>query len=186
MRDFNQTALDAQLAAMATNLDPEQAAQFQQRVKERAAAGGIDLTTSNVDGAAILLNEVSQGKFRLPGLPGGEAVSGLIESLSLPNVSLGAIGDLAGKGASGLVDGAGWLFGNAMELLGKSGEVVSSAGNVAGSVVDLAGSAGSAIGGVAGGAGDVLGGAGELLGGAADVAGVIIGALGDVLGGLDF
>ncbi|HRA47666.1 MAG TPA: hypothetical protein PK819_06335, partial [Thermomicrobiales bacterium] len=78
MRDFNQAALDEQLAAMASNLDPEQVAQFQQRVKERALQSDVTLTADGIDGAAELLGVAARGGFQLPGMPSSERLSGLL------------------------------------------------------------------------------------------------------------
>jgi len=179
MRDFNQAALDEQLAAMASNLDPEQVAQFQQRVKERALQSDVTLTADGINGAAELLGVAARGGFQLPGMPSTERLSGLLDHLNLPDVPLGGLGDLAGSLLGTARDGIGGVLGGAMHLLGKSGDVVAGAGSVASGAIDLAGSAGGTL-------ADVAGNAGEVLSGAGDVAGVILGALGDVLGGLDF
>ena len=184
MQNFNQATLDAHLQAIASELTPEQQEQFTQRVKDRALESDVLLTPDTVDGAATLLSIASNDGVKLPGFPSSERLSGLLNHLSLPEVSLGGFGDLAGSAFGSLQDGAGWLFGNALGLIGKSGDLVSGVGSAASGAADLAGSAGGVLGDVAGSAGDVLGGAGDLLSASGDVAEVILGALGDVLGGL--
>jgi hypothetical protein len=190
VQDFNQATLDQHLQALSQDLSPEQQEQFTRRVKERALQSDVTLTPDAIDGAAGLLSLAAQDDVDLPGLPENGRISGLLGHLTLPDVSLGGVGDLASSVFGTAKDGLGGLLGGAINLIGKSGDVVSSAGSAASGAIDLAGSAGSAIGdvagGVAGSAGDIVGSSGEILGAAGDVAGIILGALGDVLGDLDF
>jgi hypothetical protein len=186
VQDFNQAALDQHLQRLAGDLTPEQTEQFTQRVKDRALESDVLLTPDAIDGAADLLGIAARGGFNLPGLPSSERLTGLLDHLSLPDVSLGAFGDLAASLFGSAKDGFGGLLGGAMDLFGKSGEAVGGAASIASGAIDLAGSAGGALGDLAGSAGDLLGGSAEILGTTADVAGIILGALGDVLGDLDF
>lgn len=183
MRNFNQVNLDAHLAELAQNLTPAQALQVKERVREKVAASGWDLSPEAVDGAFNLIGALVSNRLSLPGLGGaGDKLGAVLSVLDVGRLSGGSgLAGQAGEMLGGLVGGIGKAIGDSgnvgsaalgglSKLLGGAGK---SGGDAIGAVGDLVGNAGT----VADVVGQVLSAAPD----AGDLAGAIIEAIGEAL-----
>src|SRR4051812_10418281 len=187
MQGFNQQTLDERLRSIAGNLTPEQSERFRQRVRHRAAGGGLNLDGTSLDAAFNLLGALASTRLPNAHLGGtAQRVVRLLDNLNFSSLSAGSLNAQGSDAVTGLAGGLSKLVGGASNMLGRAHmpEGTGAVSHLAAQGGHLLGNAAGLIRRSTGSVPDAGSSAGNLASSAANIASGLSGNAGDALKGL--